>query len=790
MKNKKWVCHFGSISGKRLKKPSGKKRWIAVGLSVVLIGGAACGAFFRFRGRPFQAMAENMEAQSAVVEKGDITTTVVGTGNLANKDAKDVAIPTGIKVEDVLVENGDAVKKGDVLATLDADSIKRAMLDVQEEIEELDDEIEDARDDTASSYITAGVSATVKTIYAKTDKKVSDIMAKKGALMVLVMDDDSETEIAVTGAAGTVSKIYVSEGDEVSAGDNLIYLEDVSESSEYLGLVSERKELAEYLKELSSVAGTNTVTAGFDGTVQDVNVSASTSSDSSGTASSGSTAGGNITAASAKASVDDAGTGTAVSAVQAVSAQGKVTVKSTESTGAAGVYAAVVKYTAETAEKESEQDTEGNTEKETESETQPETEKISINSVKDLVEAPVAGQKPQDSIAETDYYTGEISWSNVTDTFAAGTSYAAEVTLRAKSLDGLQYVFSKDVELSQTGAAVSGVVVSDTVLKYQLTFEKTQEDAGGGTGTQDQTGGSGNTANGGNNSDDHNNENNGNIGNNSNAAGNENNSGNGSNGNGQGTGGNVNQGAGSGGQSGSSGGGVSVSGGTSGYGSSSVSGSAVTVSSSTSGSSDTNETNANMVTAFTISPDESMMISISVDELDILSVAEGQSADVTFDALENQTFTGTITGISNTANVNGGVAKYTVDIEVPKDENMRVGMNASATIKVEDKQDILLLPSIALQERGDSVFVYTEQAEDGTLSGEVEVETGLSDGTNVEIVNGLSEGDTVYYTRVGNDSSESGFGRGERGDFNRGDMPDMGNMPDMGGRGGMTPPNQ
>ena len=235
---------------------------------------------------------------------------------------------------------------------------------------------------------------------------------------------------------------------------------------------------------------------------------------------------------------------------------------------------------------------------------------------------------------------------------------------------------------------------------------------------------------------------------------------------------------------------MSVSGGTSGYGSSSVSGSAVTVSSSTSGSSDTNETNANMVTAFTISPDESMMISISVDELDILSVAEGQSADVTFDALENQTFTGTITGISNTANVNGGVAKYTVDIEVPKDENMRVGMNASATIKVEDKQDILLLPSIALQERGDSVFVYTEQAEDGTLSGEVEVETGLSDGTNVEIVNGLSEGDTVYYTRVGNDSSESGFGRGERGDFNRGDMPDMGNMPDMGGRGGMTPPNQ
>ena len=98
------------------------------------------------------------------MEKGDISTTVVGTGNLTGQSAEDVMIPTGVKVESVLAESGDHVKKGDVLAMLDAASVKQAMLEVQEEIETLDEEIEEARDDTASASVSAGVSGTVKTI--------------------------------------------------------------------------------------------------------------------------------------------------------------------------------------------------------------------------------------------------------------------------------------------------------------------------------------------------------------------------------------------------------------------------------------------------------------------------------------------------------------------------------------------------------------------------------------------------------------------------------------------------
>lgn len=457
------------------------------------------------------------------------------------------------------------------------------------------------------------------------------------------------------------------------------------------------------------------------------------------------------------------------------------------------------------------------TESDSEKESQNEIQKISVESIKDLVTVPVTGQTLQREIKETDRYTGTIVWESTDQTAAADTVYTAKVTLTAKSDGEKQYVFSENVVISQTGAAISGVTNNAAELSFQLTFVKTAasdnkndqntaDDSKNNTSGNDQNNsGSGNAANAGSGgnadaSDNTQNSNgstesgtqnnlpagtNGTQSNDANSTQN-NNSSNGS------TGGTQN--AGNAGTSGS----VSVSG--SAGSSSSASGtdtqSASATSASTASSTQDSESNISDVTAFTVSPDETMNLSISVDELDILSIAEGQSADITFDALENQTFTGTVTSISGTASVNGGVAKYTVEIEMEKDDNMRIGMNASATIKVEDAEDILLIPSAALQERGDSTFVYTGQSEDGTLTDEVEVETGLSDGSNVEITSGLSEGDTVYYTRTISDS-QSGDMQGFGG-FGDGQMPSMpsdmqggpsGGSGQGGGPGG-TPPNQ
>ena len=157
--------------------------------------------------------------------------------------------------------------------------------------------------------------------------------------------------------------------------------------------------------------------------------------------------------------------------------------------------------------------------------------------------------------------------------------------------------------------------------------------------------------------------------------------------------------------------------------------------------------------AFTVRKTDRMKVQVSIDEQDILLLSKGQKADVTLDALEGQTFEGTVTEIGADAETGSGSAKYPVTIEIDSADDMKFGMSAEVTVKVGEAADVLVIPMDALQQEGETTFVYTEEADDGTLGGKKNVETGLSDGENVEITSGLSDGDTIYYQKA--DSSNT-----------------------------------
>ena len=187
---------------------------------------------------------------------------------------------------------------------------------------------------------------------------------------------------------------------------------------------------------------------------------------------------------------------------------------------------------------------------------------------------------------------------------------------------------------------------------------------------------------------------------------------------------------------------------------------AVSAASGSTSSSDSNY-NAYETVAFTIQKEEKVLVEVNVDELDILSVSKGQTATVVLDAVEDEEFEGTVTKVANISSSESGNAKYPVEIELAMDENMRIGMTATVTIQVEQAVNVPVISMAALQEKGEETFVYTSQESDGTLSGETTVEIGLSDGEKVEIVSGLKEGDTVYYTRnAGDTDAEFNMGKG------------------------------
>ena len=87
-----------------------------------------------------------------------------------------------------------------------------------------------------------------------------------------------------------------------------------------------------------------------------------------------------------------------------------------------------------------------------------------------------------------------------------------------------------------------------------------------------------------------------------------------------------------------------------------------------------------------------------------------------------------------------------VKITVPKDENMLWGMNVSAEVIAEKRDGVVTVPVSAITEEGNKSYVYISLDEKtGALKEKKEVKTGLSDGTNVEIIKGVKEGQKIYY---------------------------------------------
>ncbi|NCB29725.1 MAG: hypothetical protein EOM63_08190, partial [Clostridia bacterium] len=131
------------------------------------------------------------------------------------------------------------------------------------------------------------------------------------------------------------------------------------------------------------------------------------------------------------------------------------------------------------------------------------------------------------------------------------------------------------------------------------------------------------------------------------------------------------------------------------------------------------------------------------DELDIDSVALGQSANVTLDAYPSETFSATVTHISRIGTVSGSITTYPVEVTLGFDARLLEGMNGSAVILTSQKENVPLIPVNLIIEDSTGAYVNVKNAA-GALERR-DITTGLSDGTNVEITSGLVAGDQVWY---------------------------------------------
>lgn len=249
------------------------------------------------------------------------------------------------------------------------------------------------------------------------------------------------------------------------------------------------------------------------------------------------------------------------------------------------------------------------------------------------------------------------------------------------------------------------------------------------------------------------------------------------------------------------------------------------------------------VTMAVIADMSRMLFTMAIDELDISKIEEGQEVKITADALEDVEFSGYVDEVSIVGTSSNGVTTYPVTIVVNEPDGLIPGMNVSATIIIEKRENVIRVPVSAVR-RGDIVAVRDEKSAslndgnedmpkgrpedfdkndealpekpdfgngggDGDKAKEnaegdgkkpamgggipdgftsVSVKTGINDENYIEIISGVEEGDVVWVPQVASsgDSQQNPMG-GMPGGGMGGGMPGggMGGGMPGGGGGGM-----
>jgi multidrug efflux pump subunit AcrA (membrane-fusion protein) len=234
--------------------------------------------------------------------------------------------------------------------------------------------------------------------------------------------------------------------------------------------------------------------------------------------------------------------------------------------------------------------------------------------------------------------------------------------------------------------------------------------------------------------------------------------------------------------------------------------------------------------AITLNTPDALRLDMTISESDVLDVEVGQSGIALFDAVGETPFPIVIDSVGTNPTTTQGVITYkaqariltelptgaagalpsgasrrgaalagtpvpggtpsadTGELPVGADTSAKPlpGMNASVTITVAQAQDVLTVPAQAIQTEGFRSVVEV-QKDDGSTE-KVAVQTGLTDGTNTEITQGLEEGQTIVITSRTATSAQAtqtaGFQQGGFGFREGGSEPGGGSIIVPGGGGG------
>ena len=152
-------------------------------------------------------------------------------------------------------------------------------------------------------------------------------------------------------------------------------------------------------------------------------------------------------------------------------------------------------------------------------------------------------------------------------------------------------------------------------------------------------------------------------------------------------------------------------------------------------------------TVATVADMSDLIFNGSIDETEVGSLVEGMPMRITIGALPDYSSEAVLEYISPKATESNGASQFQIKAAiVPSDTHtIRAGYSANAEIVLQEAKGVLSVPESALEFNGDSVFVYLMSSPQ--VFERTPVKTGMSDGINIHVLSGLTEGQIVRGTQ-------------------------------------------
>jgi HlyD family secretion protein len=150
-------------------------------------------------------------------------------------------------------------------------------------------------------------------------------------------------------------------------------------------------------------------------------------------------------------------------------------------------------------------------------------------------------------------------------------------------------------------------------------------------------------------------------------------------------------------------------------------------------------------TVATIADLGKMIFEGQVDEGEVSKLTVGMPLEISLGALEDQTFDATLKFIAPKGVEEAGAVKFKIEGDVTVNDSIliRAGYSANASLTLEKKEDVMVIPEALLQFDRETDKPYVEVATGDQQFERRDIEIGISDGVNVEIISGLEMEDQV-----------------------------------------------